>query len=167
MRNREKSTEKLVRAAEIRVKAWQIFDTEVLGLSICIYPSGSRSFMFDYRATGRQRRLTIGRWPEWNVTAARERAKALRRDVDAGVGPLAEREETREAPHFPDLVERYLCEYAAHLAPLNATDQASVLKKLIEPYWKYRLVVDIRTTLSGGFGKPPTTVSVVAHRSCG
>ena len=88
MRNRERLTEKLVRAAEPRSKAWQIFDSDVLGLSICIYPSGGRSFMFDYRAAGRQRRLTIGRWPEWNVTAARERAKALRRDVDGGLDPL-------------------------------------------------------------------------------
>ena len=143
MRNREKLTEKLVRAAEPRLKAWQIFDTDVLGLSICIYPSGSRSFMFDYRATGRQRRLTIGRWPEWNVTAARERAKALRRDVDGGLDPLAEREETREAPRFPDLVERYLREHASHLAPRNAADQESMLTKLIGPHWKHRLVADI------------------------
>ena len=71
MRNREKLSEKLVRAAETRPWPWQIFDTEVLGLSICIYPSGSRSFMFDYRVVGRQRRFTIGRWPEWSVTAAR------------------------------------------------------------------------------------------------
>ncbi|VDS07890.1 site-specific tyrosine recombinase XerC [Paracoccus haematequi] len=34
MRNRERLTEKLVRAAETRPKAWQIFDTEMLGLSI-------------------------------------------------------------------------------------------------------------------------------------
>ncbi|MDO5758525.1 MAG: site-specific integrase [Rhodobacterales bacterium] len=143
MRKRERLTEKLVRGAETRPKAWQIFDTEVLGLSICIYPSGSRSFMFDYRATGRQRWLTIGRWPEWNVTAARERAKALRRDVDSGLDPMAEREETREAPRFPDLVERYLREHAAHLAPRNAADQASMLHKLIMPHWKHLLVAEI------------------------
>lgn len=143
MRNRERLTEKLVRAAEIRPKAWQIFDTDVLGLSICIYPSGSRSFMFDYRAAGRQRRLTIGRWPEWNVTAARERAKALRREVDDGGDPLAEREGLREAPRFPDLVDRYLREHAVHLAPLNAADQKSMLTKLIEPHWKHRLVSEI------------------------
>ena len=143
MRNRERLTEKLVRAAEPRPKAWQIFDSDVLGLSICIYPSGGRSFMFDYRAAGRQRRLTIGRWPEWNVTAARERAKALRRDVDGGLDPLSEREEIREAPRFPDLVARYLREHAAHLAPRNAADQASMLHKLIMPHWKHRLVAEI------------------------
>ncbi|KGJ23447.1 tyrosine-type recombinase/integrase [Paracoccus sanguinis] len=143
MRNRERLTEKLVRAAEPRPKAWQIFDSDVLGLSICIYPSGGRSFMFDYRAAGRQRRLTIGRWPEWNVTAARERAKALRRDVDGGLDPLSEREEIREAPRFPDLVARYLREHAAHLAPRNSADQASMLHKLIMPHWKHRLVAEI------------------------
>ncbi len=95
MRNREKLSEKLVRAAETRPRPWQIFDTEMLGLSICIYPSGSRSFMFDYRVAGRQRRFTIGRWPEWSVTAARDRAKILRRDMDSGQDPMAEREDAR------------------------------------------------------------------------
>ena len=102
MRNRERLTEKLVRAAEPRPKAWQIFDSDVLGLSICIYPSGGRSFMFDYRAAGRQRRLTIGRWPEWNAVAARERAKELRRDIDEGIDPLSQKESAREAPRVND-----------------------------------------------------------------
>ena len=75
---------------------------------------------------------------------ARERAKALRRDVDGGLDPLSEREEIREAPRFPDLVERYLREHAAHLAPRNAADQASMLHKLIMPHWKHRLVAEIQ-----------------------
>lgn len=143
MRNREKLTEKLVRAAEPRGRSWQLFDADVLGLSICIYPSGSRSFMFDYRAAGRQRRYTIGRWPEWSVAAARERAKALRRDIDAGQDPVADRDEAREAPRIPDLIDRYLKEHAAHLAPRNASDQESMLRKLIEPHWQHRLVGEI------------------------
>ena len=80
---------------------------------------------------------------EWNVTAARDRAKALRRDVDGGLDPLSLRGEVREAPRFPDLVNRYLREHAAHLAPRNAADQESMLKKLIEPHWKHRLVAEI------------------------
>ncbi|WP_074948174.1 Arm DNA-binding domain-containing protein [Paracoccus halophilus] len=83
-RNREKLSEKLVQAAETRPRPRQIFDTEVLGLSICIYLSGSRSFMFDSRVAGRQRRFTIGRWPEWSVAAARDRAKALPATWTAG-----------------------------------------------------------------------------------
>jgi len=33
--------------------------------------------------------MTIGRWPEWNTVAARERAKELRRDIDEGFDPLS------------------------------------------------------------------------------
>ena len=143
MRNREKLTEKLVRAAEPRARSWQMFDADVLGLSICIYPSGSRSFMFDYRVSGRQRRYTIGRWPEWNVTAARERAKALRRDIDAGQDPVADREDDRDAPRIPALIDRYLKEHAVHLSARNASDQESMLRKLVEPHWKNKLVAEI------------------------
>lgn len=48
MRNRERLTEKLVRAAETRPKAWQIFDTEMLGLSI----SEALGVAEDQRAAG-------------------------------------------------------------------------------------------------------------------
>lgn len=143
MRKREKLTEKQVRAAEPRARSYQVFDADVLGLSICVYASGSRSFMFDYRSSGRQRRYTIGRWPEWSVAAARERAKALRRDIDAGQDPVADRDDSRDAPKIPDLIDRYLKEHAAHLAARNASDQESMLRKLVEPHWKHRLVAEI------------------------
>ena len=77
---------------------YQVFDTEVRGFSIRIPRSGSRTFALDYRFAGRQRRMAIGRWPEWTVTAARERAKDMRREIDEGSDPLGERGQLREAP---------------------------------------------------------------------
>ncbi len=85
MVNRRKLNEKTVRDAENLGRDYQIFDTDVRGFSITIYPSGNRAFTLDYRIAGRQRRMTIGRWPEWNTAAARERAKELRRDIDEGI----------------------------------------------------------------------------------
>lgn len=58
---------------------YQIFDTDVMGFAAQVAASGARTFTIDYRHAGRQRRMTIGRWPEWSVTAARERAKEMRR----------------------------------------------------------------------------------------
>ena len=75
MVNRLKLNEKNVREAANLGRDYQIFDTDVRGFSITIYPSGNRAFTLDYRVGGRQRRMTIGRWPEWNTVAARERAK--------------------------------------------------------------------------------------------
>ncbi|HQU69645.1 MAG TPA: Arm DNA-binding domain-containing protein [Albidovulum sp.] len=50
-----------------------------MGFAAQVAASGARTFTIDYRHAGRQRRMTIGRWPEWSVTAARERAKEMRR----------------------------------------------------------------------------------------
>lgn len=143
MAKRQRLSEKLVKAAEPRARPYQIFDDEVLGFSAVIQRTGSRGFYLDYTIKGRQRRMAIGRWPEWSVVAARDRAKQLRREIDDGLDPLAERQEARAAPRIPDLIERYLREHATHLAARNASDQASMLRKLVEPSWKHRLVADI------------------------
>jgi len=143
MVNRLKLNEKNVREAENLGRDYQIFDTDVRGFSITIYPSGNRAFALDYRIGGRQRRMTIGRWPEWNTVAARERAKELRRDIDEGFDPLSLRESAREAPRVSDMITRYLEEHTPHLAPRNAADQYTIMHKLVAPDWGNRLVTEI------------------------
>lgn len=39
--------------------------------------------------------------------------------------------------------DTYLREHAAHLAARNASDQESMLRRLVEPHWKHRLVAEI------------------------
>ena len=51
-----------------------------------------------YWIKGRPRRCLIGSWPEWSVTAARDRAKALCRETDEGQDPLEQRRDDHEAP---------------------------------------------------------------------
>ncbi|MGI4794054.1 MAG: Arm DNA-binding domain-containing protein [Janthinobacterium lividum] len=36
---------------------------------------GAWSFILNYRAAGRERRITIGSFPDWDVSAAREHAE--------------------------------------------------------------------------------------------
>lgn len=143
MANRMRLNEKVMKTAEPRPRPYQIFDDGVLGFSAVIQSSGSRGFYLDYRFKGRSRRMAIGRWPDWSVVAARDRAKQLKRNVDDGIDPLADREDARTAPRIPDLIDRYLREHAAHLTPRTAADQASMLHKLVEPHWKHRLVAEI------------------------
>jgi len=143
MVNRLKLNEKTVREAENLGRDYQIFDTDVRGFSITIYPSGNRAFTLDYRIAGRQRRMVIGRWPEWNTVAARERAKELRRDIDEGIDPLSLRETSRAAPRINDLIARYLAEHTPHLAARNAADQHTIMHKLVAPDWGKKLVTEI------------------------
>lgn len=144
MVKRLKLSEKVLRDAEpLEGNSYQIFDTDIRGLAARIQPSGNRAFTLDYRFAGRQRRMSIGRWPEWSVTAARERAKELRRMIDEGQDPLAAKEELREAPRISDMIDRYVREHLPKLSPTNAGDQISMLKKMLDPAWGNRLVTDI------------------------
>uniref|UniRef100_UPI0040472599 tyrosine-type recombinase/integrase n=1 Tax=Yoonia sp. TaxID=2212373 RepID=UPI0040472599 len=144
MVDRQKLSEKVLRdAVPAEGRDYQIFDTEVRGFALCIYRGGGRAFTLDYRYAGRQRRMTFARWPEWGVTAARERAKALRREIDAGGDPLATRDAKREAPRVSDLVKRYVEMHLPHLATLNAADQRSMMEKFIDPTWGTMLVTEV------------------------
>ncbi|WP_322895632.1 MULTISPECIES: tyrosine-type recombinase/integrase [unclassified Yoonia] len=144
MVNRLRLNEKSVREAEpVKGRDYQIFDTDVRGFAVCVYRSGSRAFTIDYRHAGRQRRMTIGRWPEWSATAARERAKELRREIDAGGDPLGQKETGRDAPRFKDLIDRYTEVHLPHLSPTNASDQKSMLAKMVAPDWGNKLVAEI------------------------
>ncbi len=144
MVNRQKLTEKVLRdAAPAEGRDYQIFDTDVRGFAACIYRGGGRAFTLDYRHAGRQRRMTFARWPEWGVTAARERAKELRREIDGGGDPLASRDSMREAPRVSDLIKRYVDLHLPHLAALNAADQRSMMEKFIGPALGNMLVTEV------------------------
>jgi integrase len=144
MVNRLKLNEKTLRDVDLRPGvSYQIFDTEVIGFAVRVQSSGARTFTIDYRHAGRQRRMNIGRWPDWSVTAARERAKELRRAIDDGRDPLAVREDFREAPRVKDMIDRYIAEHLPKLAKNNAGDQVSMLRKMLEPAWGNKLVTEI------------------------
>jgi integrase len=120
-----------------------VYDDEVTGFGVFILRSGKRGFFLRYRIAGRERRFTIGAWPTWSVTAAREEAKWLKREVDAGNDPLGKRIEHRNAPTMSNLIDRYLKEHAVNLAPRSFSDRTSLLRKLVEPEWGTRKVAEI------------------------
>ncbi|MCL5779211.1 site-specific integrase [Limibaculum sp. FT325] len=136
-------TERTVKAAGIGSRKYVIFDEDCSGFGLCVYESGRKGFVLIYRIAGRQRRFTIGGWPAWSVTAAREEAKRLKREIDRGDDPLDGRKSSREAPTVKDLAERFIAEHLPKLEATNARDQISMLEKLVLPEWRNQKVADI------------------------
>jgi integrase len=83
-------------------------DPRVRGFGLRVNAGGSKSFFLNYRFDGHERRHTIGPFPRWSVTAARERAKELRIQIDKGLDPAGDKRARREAPTIRDLIDRYL-----------------------------------------------------------
>jgi integrase len=89
------------------------YDTLVDGFGLRVTHGGARSFILNYftRATRRERRITLGDIDTWSAVKARDHARELKRDIDAGRDPLAAIEEERAAPTVDRLVDRYVGEH--------------------------------------------------------
>jgi integrase len=105
------------------------YDSEVKGFGVRVTAGGAKAFILNYRnGAGRERRLTIGRHPEWRVGAAREEAKALLRRVDRGDDPLGQIQAGRLAPTFADLADRYIAEHLPRKRPSSQEEDRALLK---------------------------------------
>ncbi|NJM31503.1 MAG: site-specific integrase, partial [Rhizobiales bacterium] len=110
-----------------------LWDAEVKGFCLRVSPGGTKSFMLDYRANGRQRRITIGSYPDWSVAAARDAARAMKREVDLGRDPMGERHEERAAPTVADLWARYRDEHLPTKAARSRKDEAMMWERIVLP----------------------------------
>lgn len=143
-RTREKLSDRLIRSLPTPEVGNRItYDAQLSGFGLRVTASGKKAFVLNYTFAGRERRITIGSYPEWSLTAARLRASELRRSIDTGVDPLARREEQREAPTVRDLHDRYVRDYVPKLSPRSQADAKAMFVKLILPRWAGRKVREI------------------------
>jgi integrase len=118
-------------------------DVVIPGLGLRITTSGFRAFTFDYRlkdGSGRQRRLTIGRFPYVTVERARRKARALREAIEQGQDPGGEKERKRSAavarrmaPSVAQLAERFLAEHVSKRRPNTLDSYQRVFRNHILP----------------------------------
>lgn len=110
------------------------WDTLVAGFGARVTAAGHRAFVIDYRnRAGRKRRYTIGTFPDWSVSGAREEARRLKRDIDAGGDPLADIATERGAPTGDDLIWRFLEEHVSRKRPSTQADYRIAIERHIRP----------------------------------
>jgi integrase len=119
-------------------------DGPLAGFGIRITAAGAKAFVLNYRAGGLERRLTIGAYPTWTIAAARAKAKELRKEVDNGRDPLAEKIAERSAPTIRDLASRFVDEHLAKRRPSYRRDVEGQLRRWILPALGGVKVADLR-----------------------
>lgn len=130
----ERITDVLVRRAAAGARAQLFFwDSEVKGFALRVTNKGAKSFILDYRVGGRQRRITLGSYPDWTVKAARRLAKDVKRQVSLGNDPMEERHSSRGAPTVSDLWEKYKSDHLVKKSERSQADETSMWQKLILP----------------------------------
>jgi integrase len=121
-------------------------DTDVAGFGIRITAAGARSYVLRYTTrAGRERTFTIGDAAVWPCTAARDKARELRRQIEDGGDPLGEIETEREAPTVLDLIERFRAEHLPRKRPSTRGDYDGILRLHVEPHFgQHTKVADVR-----------------------
>nr|WP_281422962.1 site-specific integrase [Sphingomonas colocasiae] len=140
-----KLTDTLVRNVQVPAgrKDIKMYDDMIRGFGVRVTENGKRSFILNYVASGRERRLTIGQYPAWGVAAAREHAARLRRRVDAGEDPAEERVTDRNLKTLQQLQERYVLEVGGKKASSSQRDERSIWQSHILPELGARRLNDI------------------------
>src|SRR6185295_6663997 len=78
------------------------------GLYLQVAPSGSRSWVYAWKAGAKRTVIGLGGYPAVSLAEARGIAAANRRMVAAGLNPLAERRKNEAVPIFKEAVAQFL-----------------------------------------------------------
>ena len=129
-----KLSKRTVDAAQIQENDYFIWDSELKGFGVRVLASGRKTYLVQYRAEGRTRRMKIGVHGAVTADEARKQARALLSDVSFGGNPSEEKRMFRNAPLVSEVCDRFLEEHVkVHLKPNTQRQYEIVLEKSIKP----------------------------------
>jgi integrase len=86
---------KTVEYAKKRKKPYRLSDGD--GLLLQVNKSGSKDWLVRVTIAGKRRDMGIGGWPVLSLAEARVKAQDAKRDIKAGIDPIAKQREAKEA----------------------------------------------------------------------
>jgi integrase len=118
--------------ARARDRAYRLFDGR--GLYLEVAPSGGRWWRFKYRIGGKEKRLSLGVYPDVSLKLARERLEEARRHVASGIDPSEQRKgsATRPVPVTEDTFEVIAREWSAKHSPAWAPGHGDKIIRRLE-----------------------------------
>lgn len=143
-RSNVKLTNSRVLALRPDGKVRRIWDSQVSGFMVRITPAGTKSYCVAFqRSDGRKVNVTIGDCANWDVEAARDRARDLRKLHESGRDARAFVQAERKAQDLSDLVDVWRKDYKPSLKASSQVAYESLIRTVILPPLGQRLVKDI------------------------
>lgn len=134
---------KHLRATEKRRVVWA---KGLAGFGIRISPSGTKSFVYKFDVDGRDRWLTLGRYPKMRLADALQKYGELLAKVEAGIDPaddhVAQNSVERNLPLFAELAHDYIEIHAKPNKRSWKEDQRQLDKDIL-PKWRTRIACKI------------------------
>lgn len=130
-----KLTARFVEALEPTEGEVFLWDTELEGFGLRVFPTGRKAYIIQYRNSGgATRRLTLGPHGRLTTDEARRLAKNRLASVQLGSDPSTERKHERQAPNLKAFAELYLERHARiRKKPAGIENDQSMLRRYIVP----------------------------------
>ena len=129
-----KLTKRTIDATEPQMMEFFIWDESIPGFGVRVMPSGRKSFVVQYRAGRRPRRMSLGPSTVLTCDQARTRAITIIAAVKNGEDPAADRAAKRNAATVSDLAEHFDKEHiAVRLKASTAKEYRGNLRRFILP----------------------------------
>ncbi|WP_086653252.1 site-specific integrase [Acetobacter malorum] len=104
-------------------KDYIVWDDQVAGFALRVWPSGRMSYVVHYRTNGRFRRYTIGHHGPWTADKARDEAIRILARVKNGGDPNVERGEERSCPTVSQFSKTFVERHVnTHLKPTTQAE---------------------------------------------
>ena len=104
-------TDTAIRVAKPQARPRRLFDGG--GLYLEVSPAGGKWWRWKYRFGGKERRLSLGVYPDVSLKCARERRDAVRQQLSAGIDPGQARKAQKLAGAGADIFEAIAREWHA------------------------------------------------------
>ena len=131
-------TSKQIETAKSGEKARRLYDTR--GLYLELSPRGGKWWRFKYTFSGKEKRVSLGTFPDTSLAAARDKREDLRKLVSSGIDPGAQRRALREAAETDDVnsFEVIAREWHTQRLAIWSPDHAErVLNRLVKEIFPY------------------------------
>jgi integrase len=127
-------------------KAYRLSDEK--GLYLEVSPNGGKWWRLKYRFDGKEKRLSLGTYPEVGLKLARERRDEARKQLADGIDPSIHRQATKatrsdRAANSFEVLAREWHQQRHELTPKHAANLMARLERDIFPWLGSRPVMDI------------------------
>jgi integrase len=132
----KKLTEVFVKTAKAGVQRVEYRDGHTRGLVLRVTPTGTKTWAVVYRrrSDSRRRRYTIGAYPAYTLTEARNVAQEVLAAIARGEDPAGQAKIRQQAPTFQQLAEAWIKRHGRpNKSPRALYDDQLMLKREISP----------------------------------
>ena len=127
-------TKRTVEALEPRTGDYFEWDAELRGFGVRVLTTGRKTYLVQYRAGGRTRRVKLGTHGAITADQARTKAKETFGDIAKGENPAEVIRTERRAPTLAAACDRFLLDHVAvRCKPKTEHEYRRTIEKIIKP----------------------------------